>query len=65
MPSLKQLIDAESAFRGYMAGNVVDIEGGITVESTDGELQLDLSYRTFLDIVWETGLKDASDILFG
>jgi V/A-type H+-transporting ATPase subunit E len=65
MPSLKQLIDAESAFRGYMAGNVVDIDGGITVESTDGELQLDLSYRTFLDIVWETGLKDASDILFG
>jgi V/A-type H+-transporting ATPase subunit E len=65
MPSLKQLIDTESAFRGYMAGNVIDIEGGITVESTDGEIQLDLSYRTFLDIVWETGLKDASDILFG
>jgi V/A-type H+-transporting ATPase subunit E len=65
MPYLKQLIDAESAFRGYIAGNVVEIEGGITVESADGELQLDLSYRTFLDIVWETGLKDASDILFG
>lgn len=65
MPSLKQLIDTESTFRGYIAGDVVDIEGGITVESKDGELQLDLSYRTFLDIVWETGLKDASDILFG
>jgi V/A-type H+-transporting ATPase subunit E len=35
------------------------------VESKDGTLQLDLSYRTFLNMVWETGLKDASDILFG
>lgn len=65
MPSLKQVIGSESAFKGFVAGNVVDIEGGIIVESTDGQLQLDLSYRTFLDMVWETGLKNASDILFG
>ena len=65
MPSLKQMIGTDSAFRGFVAGNVVDIEGGIIVESTDGRLQLDLSYRTFLGMVWETGLKDASDILFG
>jgi V/A-type H+-transporting ATPase subunit E len=50
---------------GYTAGNSVDIEGGIIVESRDGELQLDYSYRTFLAQVWESGLKDASDILFG
>jgi V/A-type H+-transporting ATPase subunit E len=64
MPSLKQLIGTDSAFRGYVTGKVMDFEGGIIVESTDGQLQLDLSYRTFLDMVWETGLKDASDILF-
>jgi len=65
MPFLKQVIGSESAFRGYVAGKVVKIDGGIIVESTDGQLQVDLSYRTFLDMVWETGLKDASDILFG
>ncbi|MDD1712565.1 MAG: V-type ATP synthase subunit E [Methanoregulaceae archaeon] len=65
MPSLKQLIGTDSAFRGYVTGKVMDFEGGIIVESTDGQLKLDLSYRTFLDRVWEKGLKDASDILFG
>ena len=40
------------------------MEGGIIVESRDGTLQIDLSYRTFLNQVWETGLKNASDILF-
>jgi V/A-type H+-transporting ATPase subunit E len=64
MPSLKQIIETDNAFRGYVTGNVLDFEGGIIVESTDGQLQLDLSYRTFLDMVWETGLKDASDLLF-
>jgi len=43
---------------------VVDIEGGVIIESKDRTLQIDMSYRTFLDGVWETGLKDASDILF-
>lgn len=41
-----------------------DIEGGVIIESNDGTLQIDMSYRTFLDNVWEKGLKDASDILF-
>jgi V/A-type H+/Na+-transporting ATPase subunit E len=65
MPFLQQTIGTESALRGYVPGKVVDIEGGVIVESRDGQLQIDLSYRTFLDGVWETGLKDASDILFG
>jgi V/A-type H+-transporting ATPase subunit E len=42
----------------------VNIEGGIIMESKDGQLQIDYSYRNFLDIVWEASLKDASDILF-
>ena len=65
MKALKELIAQENVFKGYSAGNEVDIEGGVIVESTDGTLQLDFSYRTFLNMVWETGLKDASDILFG
>jgi V/A-type H+-transporting ATPase subunit E len=65
MKALKELISQENLFKGYSVGNEVDIEGGVMVESKDGTLQLDLSYRTFLNMVWETGLKDASDILFG
>jgi V/A-type H+-transporting ATPase subunit E len=64
MPTLNQIIGREGAFKGYVTGEVVDIEGGIIVESSDRQLQIDLSYRAFLDTVWETGLKDASDILF-
>jgi len=65
MKALKELIGTENLFKGYSVGNEVDIEGGVMVESKDATLQLDLSYRTFLNMVWETGLKDASDILFG
>jgi V/A-type H+/Na+-transporting ATPase subunit E len=65
MKVLKELIAQENVFKGYSVGNEVEIEGGVMVESKDGSLQLDLSYRTFLNQVWETGLKDASDILFG
>jgi len=65
MKALKELIAQENLFKGYSVGNEIDIEGGVMVESKDGTLQLDLSYRTFLNMVWETGLKDASDILFG
>ncbi len=62
--ALMELITQENVFKGYSVGNEADIEGGVIVERTDGTLQLDLSYRTFLNMVWETGLKDASDILF-
>jgi len=50
---------------GYSFGGVIDIDGGVVVRSADGQLTIDLSYQTFLDKVWESGLKDASDILFG
>lgn len=62
---LKKILEENSDFKAYKLGNAVDIEGGIIVKSTDSELQIDYSYRTFLDKVWESGLKDASDILFG
>jgi V/A-type H+/Na+-transporting ATPase subunit E len=65
MQALKDIIAKEQEYRGYTAGAAKDIEGGVIVESRDGTLQIDFSYRTFLNQVWETGLKDASDILFG
>jgi V/A-type H+/Na+-transporting ATPase subunit E len=65
MQALKDIIAKEPEFKGYTAGSVKEIEGGVIVESIDGTLQIDFSYRTFLSQVWETGLKDASDILFG
>jgi V/A-type H+-transporting ATPase subunit E len=61
---LRQILAGDQAFSGYTVGEPAQIEGGIIVESRDGELQIDYSYRTFLDGVWETVLKDASDILF-
>lgn len=63
-PIVAQLIAEKSDFAGYRLGRTEQIEGGIIVESSDGAMKLDLSYRTFLDQVWEVGLKDASDILF-
>lgn len=54
----------ESEFAGYSFGQVIAIDGGIIVESENGQLQVDFSYRTFLNQVWESGLKDASDKLF-
>ncbi|HWQ67549.1 MAG TPA: V-type ATP synthase subunit E family protein [Methanospirillum sp.] len=60
---LKEVLK-ESAFSGYSFGAAKGIDGGVIVESADGQLQVDYSYRTFLNQVWESGLKDASDILF-
>ena len=64
-PVIKEIISREKTLSGYTTGAPVDIPGGIIAESTDGELMVDYSYRTFLDEIWESGLKDASDILFG
>lgn len=61
--ALKEVLK-ESEFSAFSFGKVIGIDGGIIVESTDGQLQVDFSYRTFMSQVWESGLKDASDILF-
>ncbi len=65
IPALQEIISSSKTLKGYTVGAAVDIPGGIIVESTDGELQIDQSYRTFLNDVWESELKAASDILFG
>ncbi len=56
---------AEKEFSGYTLGEPVDIDGGILIEGEGNELQIDYSYRTFMNKVWESGLKDESDLLFG
>lgn len=64
VPAAKALIAANKEFAGFTLGAPIDIEGGIIVEGEGGGLKIDYSYRTFLSRVWESGLKDASDILF-
>jgi V/A-type H+-transporting ATPase subunit E len=61
--ALKEVLSG-SEFSAYSFGSIIGIDGGIIVESIDGQLQVDFSYRTFMSQVWESGLKDASDILF-
>ena len=61
----KAVITEHAEFSGFKVGDPVDLDGGILIEGEGGALQIDYSYRTFLAKVWESGLKDASDILFG
>ncbi|MCX6694486.1 MAG: V-type ATP synthase subunit E family protein [Methanomicrobiales archaeon] len=62
---LRDVLIKDPALKSYHPGRVVESEGGIIVASNDGELTLDLSYRTYLDALWESGLRDAAEILFG
>ena len=61
----KAVIAENPDFAGFKLGEPVNIDGGLLIEGAGAELQIDYSYRTFLTKVWESGLKDASDILFG
>lgn len=61
----KAVIAETPEFAGFRLGEPVNIDGGILIEGEGAELQIDYSYRTFMSKVWESGLKDASDILFG
>ncbi|HJJ43214.1 MAG TPA: V-type ATP synthase subunit E family protein [Methanocorpusculum sp.] len=63
--SAKEAISGLKTLSGFTFGGITDIAGGVVVQSTDGQLTLDLSYQTFMGEVWEASLKDASGILFG
>ena len=60
----KTIIAENPDFAGFKVGAPVNIDGGVLIEGEGAALQIDYSYRTFLAKVWESGLKDASDILF-
>lgn len=62
--TLGRILSGDPSFKGYTRGDPVEIDGGVIIESRDGELQIDYSYQTTLNSIWETGLKDASGILF-
>jgi len=62
--ALQEILSSGREFSGFRFGGSMDIPGGIIIESGNGQLKIDYSYRTFLDRVWEAGLKDASDTLF-
>ena len=55
----------DPAFASFTVGPPAEIEGGLLAESIDGAFQVDHSYRTYLNRVWESSLKDASNLLFG
>ncbi|MFA4825110.1 MAG: V-type ATP synthase subunit E family protein [Methanoregula sp.] len=65
MAVTKAIIAGNPDFAGFKLGDPVNIDGGVIIEGEGAALQIDYSYRTFLAKVWESGLKDASDILFG
>ncbi len=63
-PAVEDALSSLKALSGFSFAGTKDILGGIIAESRDGGMQLDYSYATFLAEVWESGLKDASEILF-
>jgi V/A-type H+-transporting ATPase subunit E len=63
LPLIEALV-REPGFEVFEVGKPADIEGGLLAESKDGAFQVDHSYRTYLNRVWESSLKDASDLLF-
>ena len=63
--AVKAALSELKTLSGFTFGGITDIDGGVVVQSADGQLTLDLSYRTFMGEVWESSLKDASEILFG
>lgn len=65
VPALEDALSSLKTLSGFSLAGTKDISGGIIAESGDGTLQLDFSYPTFIAEVWETGLKDASEVLFG
>lgn len=64
IPTVKKILAESKDLAAFSVGEPISVEGGVVIESADGRMKIDYSYRTFLETVWESGLKDASDILF-
>ena len=49
---VKEILAENADLSGFSVGNPVEIEGGVVVESADGRMKVDYSYRTFMETVW-------------
>ncbi len=45
-------------------GGAIDCAGGVVIESSDGLVKVDYTYETLLGTVWESNVRQVSDILF-
>jgi len=50
---------------GYEYGGNIKCAGGVVVTSADGSVNLDYTFESIMDDVWNSSMKDVSDILFG
>ncbi len=50
---------------GYEYGGNIKCIGGIIVTSVDGSVNLDYTFDSIMDDVWNSSMKSVSDILFG
>mgnify|MGYP006873081699 FL=1 len=41
------------------------IVAGLILQSEDGQVEIDMQYSALLRMVWDRGIKNVSDILFG
>jgi V/A-type H+-transporting ATPase subunit E len=64
LPLVEEILSRRPELSGLHPGEPLAIDGGILVESRDGHLKIDSSYHVMLEKVWESGLKEVSDVLF-
>ncbi len=54
-----------SGRKGYRYGGHIDCLGGVILESTDGEVRINLTFDDLLAQVYESKMSEVSKILFG
>jgi V/A-type H+-transporting ATPase subunit E len=64
LPLVEEILSRHPELKDLHPGEPIAIDGGIIIESRDGHLKMDSSYRIMLEKVWESGLKEVSDVLF-
>ena len=64
LPLVKEILAKRPELASLRLGEPQAIDGGIIAESRDGHLKIEYSYRSILEKVWESGLKEVSDGLF-
>ena len=64
LPLVKEILAKRPELASLRLGDPGAIDGGIIAESRDGHLKIEYSYRSILEKVWESGLKEVSDGLF-